>query len=137
LTENFGKTFEVTGFVKPGAGLEVVTNSAKVEISKLTKKDIIVVWGGANDIRKNASRDGLKHITDFVKHSSHTNIILMNAPHRHDQSVSSCVNNEVKVFNRKLKKRMKTFNNVEIVNVDINRENFTQHGLHMNPSGKE
>jgi hypothetical protein len=136
MTENLGKTFEVTGFVKPGAGLEVVTNTAK-EISKLTKKDIIVVWGGANDIRKNASRDGFKHITDFVKNSSHTNIILMNAPHRHDLSVSSCVNNEVKVFNRKVQKIMKTFNNVEIVDVDMNREHFTQHGLHMNTSDKE
>jgi hypothetical protein len=137
LTENLGKTFEVIGFVKPVAGLEVVTNTAKEEISKLTKKDIIVVWGGANDIRKNASRDGLKHITDFVKNSSISNIILMNAPHRHDLSVSSCVNNEVKVFNRKLQKRMKPFNTVEIVDVDINREHFTQHGLHINTSGKE
>jgi L-lactate utilization protein LutC len=95
------------------------------------------VWGGANDIRKNDSRDGLKHITYFVKNSSHTNIILMNAPHRHDLNVSSCVNNEVIAFNRKVQKRVKTFNNVGIVYVDINREHFIQHGLHMNTSGKE
>jgi len=44
----------------------------------------MVFWGGANDVSKNNSQDALKHITNFVNVNSHTNIILMCVPHRHD-----------------------------------------------------
>jgi hypothetical protein len=37
LTENLGEFFEVTGFMKPGTGLEVVTTMETEGISKLTK----------------------------------------------------------------------------------------------------
>lgn len=59
----------------------------------------------------------------------------MKASHRHDLSVSSYVNNEIKAFNRKVQKQI--FKHIEAVDVDVNREHFTQHGLHMNASGKE
>jgi lysophospholipase L1-like esterase len=137
LTEHAGKSCEVTGFVKPRTGLEVITEMATKEISKLTKKDVVVVWGGTHDIGKNMTKKGLEHLVKFVKQNSHTNIVIMKAPHRHDLSDLSCVNNEVKGFNRKLQKMMKIYNNTEILDVDINREHYTHHGLHMNISGKE
>ena len=34
----------------------------------------------------------------------HTNRVTMSAPHRYDLAMESCVNIEIKVFNRKLKK---------------------------------
>jgi len=58
-------------------------------------------------VSKNNSQDRLKHVTNFVKMNSHTNIILMSVPHRHDLYEWSCVNSEVKAFNRKLVKLMK------------------------------
>ena len=61
----------------------------------------------------------------------------MSAPPRYDLISSSCVNNKVVRFNRQLNKRMKTFNNVKILETDLNRECFTKHGLHLNSSGKE
>jgi hypothetical protein len=36
--QNLGKTFEVTGYVSSGAGLEIITNTARKEIEGLTKK---------------------------------------------------------------------------------------------------
>jgi hypothetical protein len=47
------KTAEVIGYVSPGSKLENITNIANKEINELTKKDIVVIWGGANDIAKN------------------------------------------------------------------------------------
>ena len=44
--------YEVTGYVHPSTGLEVITNSAKKETAHMTKKDAIVC-GGANNISKN------------------------------------------------------------------------------------
>jgi hypothetical protein len=38
--------------VKPGSRLEEITNLARKEIDELTKKDMVVIWGGANDIAK-------------------------------------------------------------------------------------
>jgi hypothetical protein len=64
-------------------------------------------------------------------------IVIMEAPQRHDLSTLSCVNNEVKVFNRKLQRMMKTHNNMEILDVDTSWGHFTRHGLHMNGMGKE
>jgi len=47
------------------------------------------------------------------------------------------VNDEAKVYNRKLKKHLKAFDNTCILEVDTNLDLFTRHGLHMNPKGKE
>jgi hypothetical protein len=43
LTETLGELFEVTGFIKPGTGLEVITTLETEGISKLTKKDVVVI----------------------------------------------------------------------------------------------
>jgi len=47
------------------------------------------------------------------------------------------VNEEVKVYNRKLKKCLKTCENTEILEIDSNRDLFTKHGLHLNSKGKD
>jgi hypothetical protein len=52
LLHNPGSAFEFIGYVKPGPGLEVITNMTKKEISTLTKEGMIVIWGGTNDIEK-------------------------------------------------------------------------------------
>jgi NAD-dependent SIR2 family protein deacetylase len=80
--------------------LEVITNSAKKETEHMTQKDVVIVCGGANNVSKNESIKGLKHITQFMQNRRNTNVIIMNAPHRFDLEESSCVNKEVKVFNR-------------------------------------
>jgi hypothetical protein len=137
LIGNLGEAFEVTGFVKPGTGLEVITTIESEGINKLTKKDVVVIWGGSHNIAKNAAKTGLKHMVRFVKEKSNMNIVIMEAPQRHDLSTLSCVNNEVIVFNRKLQKMIKAYNNIKILDVDTSRGHFTCHGLHMNGIGKE
>jgi hypothetical protein len=134
---NFGRTFEVTGYVSPGKGLEVITDIARKEIDGLTKEDVVVIWGDANNIAKNESGKGLVHISKFIKQRNHTNIIVVSAPKRHDLLTRSCVNSEVITFNRKLHKRMKTQEHVKIIDSDMHRENFTRQGLHMNTVGKK
>jgi len=44
---------------------------------------------------------------------------------------------EVKVYNRKLKKHLKVFNNTGVLKVETDRDLVTRHGLHMNTKGKE
>jgi hypothetical protein len=49
---------------------------------------------------------------------------------------SSCVSKEVTRFNRKLAKCTKLYEHCAFVDVDLNRDLFTKHGLHLNGLGK-
>ena len=137
LSSYLGNAYEVTGYVSPNTGLDVITNSAKEEIEQLTQKDIVIVCGGTNNISKNESNKGLSYVTHFVQNTRNTNVIIMGAPHRFDLEESSCVNKEVKVFNRKLNKIMKRYNHIKVIDMSARRDHYTQHGLHMNKTGKE
>ena len=89
LSSYLGDTYEVIGYVSPNTGLEVITDSAKEEFEQLTQNDIVIVCGGTNNISKNESNKGLRHVTQFVQNKRNTNVILMNAPHRFDLEESS------------------------------------------------
>jgi hypothetical protein len=69
--------------------------------------------------------------------SKHTNIITVTPSHRYDLPNFSCVNKETQVFTRKLYKLLKDMQHVSVVDADLTRDNFTQHGLHRNSTGKE
>jgi hypothetical protein len=71
-----GNSYEVTGYVNPNTGLEVITNSAKEEIDHMTQDDVVIVCGGANNIGKNESTNGLKHVTQFVQNRRNTNVVI-------------------------------------------------------------
>jgi hypothetical protein len=131
------KTFEVTGYVSSGAGLDIITNTVRKEIDGLTKEDVVVVWEGTNNIAKNESEKSIALISNFVKQRKHTNILVVNAPYRHDLPATSCANNEVTIYNRKLYTRMKASEYVKIIDSEVHREYFTKHGMHMNTMGKE
>jgi hypothetical protein len=52
MTENHGKASELKNFVKPRASLEDISNTAREDVSKLTTRDVIVVWEEQYDIGK-------------------------------------------------------------------------------------
>jgi hypothetical protein len=128
--------YDVQGLVKPGAGSGTLVNSATSDIANLTKNDVIFC-GGANDIAKNNSNMALRNIRNFVNSNNHTNLVLLSVPHRSDLMQSSCVNNEIKSFNRKLRKSMRAFNHASILEITSDRTHFTKHGFHLNSVGME
>jgi hypothetical protein len=136
LQHSLGSTFAVSSFVKPGAGIELIVDTLKEDIIKLRSDDVVVVWGGSNDIGKNNTQEALKHLCNFVKNNQRVNIVVMTVPPRCDL-LSSCVNYEVISFNRQLKKRMILYSNVKILETDPDGEYFIKQGLHLNSSGKE
>jgi lysophospholipase L1-like esterase len=137
LAHKLGSTFEVRGQVMTGAGMKTITESAEQEVSTLTKKDIVVVWGATNDIARNEANIALTNITDFIKLRKHTNVLLVSVPTRFDLLLTSCVNKEVTSYNRKLYKQMKQFEQVRLIDSEPQRKYYTQHGMHMNRAGKE
>jgi hypothetical protein len=54
----------VCGFVKPGVNIATQISSMTVDINLLMKNDLIIFWGGSNDVSKNNSQEGLKHLPD-------------------------------------------------------------------------
>jgi hypothetical protein len=93
--------------------------------------------GGSKDIAKNNSTVGMRHILDFVINATHTNVIVMSAPHRHDLMSDSCVNKEIEKFNRKLCLRLERLGRVEIIDVVNDRNLYSRHRQHLNTEGKE
>ena len=47
--------FEVFGCINPGAGMKTIKDTASAEVQQLTKKDVVVLWGGSNDIARNGT----------------------------------------------------------------------------------
>jgi len=56
--------------------------------------------------------------------------------HRRDLVSSSCVNEEIRAFNRKLKKIRTIFGHVSIMEVESSREYYTKHSHNLNNLGK-
>jgi hypothetical protein len=47
------------------------------------------------------------------------------------------VNKEVVKFNRQMKKIVKLYSNVQLLEANLDRNYFTRHGMHLNHKGKE
>jgi hypothetical protein len=101
------------------------------------RDDVLIVWGGSNNISRNNMREAITNATDFVKNSRQSNIILMSAPHRHDLTQSSCVNKEVARFNSLMRKVIKQNSNTHFLEINSDRSHFTTHGMHMNSKCKD
>ena len=63
--------------------------------------------------------------------------MVASVPHRYDLIQSSCVNREIRSFNRKLSKLAKAHQHVSFLKVSKHREFFTAHGQHLNSLGKK
>jgi hypothetical protein len=106
-------------------------------MTNLTKNDVVIFCGGANDVAKNNSITALRHIRNCINSNSRTNIILISVPHRYDLMQSTCVNNEIRSFNRKLMKTVRAFKHTSFLEMTSDRNHFTKHDLHLNGLGKE
>jgi hypothetical protein len=65
VQDNLGADFNVTSFVKPGSNMKEIINTAE-ELLTFQSDDLVVIWGGANDIRKNNMREAVKSVSKFV-----------------------------------------------------------------------
>jgi hypothetical protein len=117
--------------------MEEIVNTVHKDIQTLNKKDVVIVWGGSNDVSKNNTSEAIKQLCKFAEENNEVNLIVMKAPPRHDLISTSCVNSEVLRFNRQMVKKMKPYCNVKLFNTDLDRIFFTSHGQHLNSLGKK
>jgi hypothetical protein len=128
--------FKVSGIIRSGAGVDKIVNSSFEDMRKLHHQDVIVLNAGSNDVYRNNVKMALTLITKFIQENYGTNIIILELPHRHDLLYTSCVNLEIKEFNKRLKKIVNAYNHVTLLETSRVRESFTRHGAHWNSYGK-
>jgi hypothetical protein len=100
----------------------------------LGRKAVIVINGGANGI--GSKRNQMNGVQKLQKYNN-TNIKIVNIPFRYDMDRNSATNLEIQSYNRNLNKVAKAFSHVTTVETDMDRKYFTQHGMHLNNTGKE
>jgi RNase H-fold protein (predicted Holliday junction resolvase) len=110
---------------------------SKSQITLLFIHDVLIVWGGSNDISRNNTKEAINQLRKFSEQKTSVKLVIMKVPLRHDLMPSSCVNNEVIKFNRQIEKRVKPYPNVKLLDLDLDRSYYTTHGQHLNSSGKK
>jgi hypothetical protein len=103
----------------------------------LTKKDVLVLVAGMNDVVSENCVKELGHITQFAKQNNQTHIILLTPPLRYDQVTNVNINDDIKKFSKKLWKYMKLNELVTILQSPQSRNYFTRHSLHYNGYGED
>jgi hypothetical protein len=114
-----------------------VQQAAMNEIRGLNCKGCVIIYVGSNYINKNETSIGLKYIMNFILQNQHINIIIIPALHRYDLIKSSGINREIQTFNRKLSKIIKVMQHVTMLDVTLDRKDFTRHALFLNSLERE
>ena len=109
-----------------------IIKTAREEVKSLNSDDLVLLWGRVNDISKNNVKDALKSIPEFVNEIKESKVVIISSPHRHDLSPESCVNQDVVKFNRQVKKILKLQSQAKCLEIKLDRNHFTHHGLHLN-----
>ena len=136
LKDILRENFEFIGYTKPNCNIKSLIASAQADIAKLANNDVLFFKGGTKDVLNSNTDNSLSLISQFAQRLIHTNVVVASVPHRYDLSASSKVNHEIRKFNRKLKKYVKPDTHVTVLNVDPDRNYFTNHGLLLNSKGK-
>jgi hypothetical protein len=55
----------------------IIIEWGKEGVKNLTKRNVVVVWGGTKDIGRNEVTSALRPLKEFVRENNHTTIIQM------------------------------------------------------------
>jgi hypothetical protein len=107
------------------------------EIENLLTSDFVILSCSSNDAGRVRLGEVFNDIIDFLKRVTHTKVILLTIPVRHDlEGENSSINNEIAKFNMKLSKLSKLFSHLHVLDIDDNGHFYTKCGFHLNSLGK-
>lgn len=124
--------------VKPGATTKMLCERLNAYTAHLTPEDVLFIMSGTNDIKKR-NREIISNYyenerEDIISQGGHTNICMISIPNRYD---NEHYNGHINTYNAWLKnyclQHQVMFLNV---NEDLNKEDYTRDGLHLNENGK-
>jgi hypothetical protein len=72
------------GTIKPGANSKIILEQVISEVGTLSLKGTVILCCGTNDIGRVDLGDVLKDVISLIRKVSHTNLIMLTVPYRHD-----------------------------------------------------
>ena len=136
LSDNMKNT-TVCGVVKPGAPMRDVVSSVGSQCKDFTQSDCVVIIGGSNNQTKNEGNEVIACLKETLPKLCHTNVVVVNVPHRYDLHAQSDTNKATTKCNSRIEKLCKHFRNTTLVDTfRLGRSAHTTHGLHLNHVGK-
>jgi hypothetical protein len=137
LQKHLGSEYEVTSVFKPDAPLANVIEDLENLSKDLTKKDHIVIVGGPeNSLDSNYNYSIEKDLNSIAMSTGHTNVRFVGLLKRHD---NPWMNRKVRSVNLRLDHALlgQGMSHVGVIDtLTFRREEFTNHGLHLNSRGK-
>lgn len=124
------------GLVKPNARINECIEDVDELKNEMNKKDIAVIFSGANDVYRNESINVSQTLKILLPKLKNTSVVVCGIPTRYDLMSESIVNKEIKKTNAIIVKLCKIFNCLYLDTAGLPRECFTTHGLHLNNAGK-
>lgn len=143
LDKRLKNKFDVQCFFKPSASINAVVESAREQTKDFDENDYLIVLGGSNNINE-PNLNHLPQVTEKIKEivplSKKTNLIISTIPNRFDRpelneainSTNKSIHNTINSLKNKNSKQL----GICFLNERLKRHNFTNHGLHLNRSGK-
>ncbi|KAG8265087.1 hypothetical protein J6590_102891 [Homalodisca vitripennis] len=131
------KSLDAVGFVRPGGLAEQILNFDNIDGEELGPNDVLAIACGSNDVFRNEAQRAIDAISETLDKYSGFRIVLVDLPTRHDLKNWSCVNKEIRKFNKNLETISQEFPNVSLVRASgADRYLHTRHGMHLNARGK-
>jgi hypothetical protein len=66
LVNRLYNKFDVMGVVMPGARIQNILKLCYQEVNSLTKENMVILWRDSNDVAKNKTMNGSRHLRKFV-----------------------------------------------------------------------
>ncbi|XP_039286689.1 uncharacterized protein LOC120351912 [Nilaparvata lugens] len=142
LDKTLKHRYNIQSFYKPGAPIKAVVESAREQTKDFGKNDFLIVLGGSNNINE-PNLDHLPEVTEKINDvplSLKTNVIISTIASRFDRPELNQTISQTNIAIHKTINNQKNKNSKQLgvcfLNERLERENFTNHGLHLNRSGK-
>jgi len=136
LRSKLNNGYNVFSLVQPGSNSNILKESVKETIKKLSQDDFLVISSGTNDFDSDTFASTFQNFRNYLMSINYTNILLLNIPYRFDLPSHSAVNKKIFMLNKKLQKLVRILPHTKFLDSKNDRQLFTRHGLHCNKLGK-
>ena len=69
--------------------MEEILGSSSESVKSLSKNDVLIVWGGSNNISRDNTKEAINQLCKFIEEKATVNLVIMKVPFRHDLKFSS------------------------------------------------
>lgn len=142
LNKDLGDKFKTLSFVYSGAkGTQILRRARGIDF-QCNSMDFILLMVGTNDLSSSRPLEEggnlVRSLSTFISNFTQTNVIISTIPYRYDLPSDSLVNQAIKHINNQIRALVSGRTNVFLVDVFFYyRKYFSNHGLHLNKSGKK